>query len=55
MSHVIVHSGSHDAWQRVSRSLKSVWSRPEPGGNPYSPLFCLSLLLVVGVLVKLGP
>jgi hypothetical protein len=34
--------------------LKSAWDRLATGNNPYSPLLCLSLLLVVGLTVKIG-
>ena len=54
MSFVTIDSEPHGAWQRVRRSLISVWSRPEPGESPYSPLPCLALLLMVGLLVKLA-
>ena len=54
MSFVTIDPEPHGAWQRVRRSLISVWSRPEPGDNPYSALLCLALLLMVGLIVKLA-
>lgn len=54
MSFVTIDSDSRNVWQRVRRSLKSVWGDPVAGDSPYSALFCLALLLVVGLLVKLA-
>jgi hypothetical protein len=54
MSFVTIDSESRSIWRRLRRSLQSAWSQPEAGDNPYSALFCLALLLVVGLLVKLG-
>ena len=30
-------------------------SAPTKGNNPYSPAMCISLLLIVGLIVKFGP
>jgi hypothetical protein len=43
-----------NAWLRIRRCLKSVRDWPENGNNPYSLLFCLSLLLALGLIVKIG-
>ena len=45
---------SQSAWQWARRFLRLVWGWANDGDNPYSPLFCLALLLVVGLLVKLA-
>jgi len=54
MSFVTIDSESHSAWRQVRRFMKPVWGGPVAGESPYSPLFCLALLLVVGLLVKLA-
>jgi hypothetical protein len=36
-------------WQKFGRAL----SRDE--NNPYSPVLCISLLLIVGLIIKIGP
>jgi hypothetical protein len=54
MSFVTTDSEPHGALQRVRHSLISVWTRPEPGDNPYSAPLCLALLLIVGLIVKLA-
>jgi hypothetical protein len=42
------------AWWRIRWCLKYVRDWPENGDNPYSVLFCLSLLLALGLIVKIG-
>ena len=45
-----ISSESH-RW-RIGRWLKYLRDWPENGDSPYSLVFCLSLLLVVGLIVK---
>jgi len=48
------HSESHVAWRWFRHCLKCVRDWPEKGDNPYSLLLCLSLLVAVGLIVKIG-
>ena len=51
----IIDSESPSAWwRRLCRRFKRLRDRPENGDSPYSLVLSLSLLLVVGVLVKIG-
>jgi hypothetical protein len=43
---------SHNAWWRIGHYLRQMRDWLEDGNGPYSPLLCLSLLLVVGVVAK---
>jgi hypothetical protein len=54
MKTVIVESESHSAWSRISHSLKSIRDWWERSNKPYSLVFCLSLLLAVGLIVTTG-
>jgi hypothetical protein len=45
---------SPNAWWRIRRRLECVRDWPENGDGPYSFLFCLSLLLALGLIVKIG-
>jgi hypothetical protein len=49
-----IDSKSHNPWWRIRRCLKFVRDWPENGDNPYSLLFCLSLLLGLGLIVEIG-
>jgi hypothetical protein len=42
------------AWRRVRRCLEHARDWPANGNNPYSPLFCVSLLLAVVLIVEIG-
>jgi hypothetical protein len=42
------------AWRRVRRSLELVQNWPANENSPYSPLFCLSLLLAIGPIIEIG-
>ena len=42
------------AWRRVRRCLEHVLSLPANGNGPYSPLFCLSLLLAIGLIIEIS-
>jgi hypothetical protein len=42
-------SADTKAWQRLARILR----RDE--GNPYSPAMCILMLLIAGLIIKIGP
>jgi hypothetical protein len=42
-------SAETKAWQRFTRILKG------DEGNPYSPALCILLLLITGLIIKIGP
>ena len=42
-------------WRRARRGLTYVRDWPANGNSPYSPLFCISLLLAVALIVEIGP
>jgi hypothetical protein len=44
----------HNSWWRIRRCLVYVRDWPENGDSPYSLMRCLSLLLAVGLLIKIG-
>jgi hypothetical protein len=54
MSAMSVDSEPHNAWRRTRRCLEYVRDWPANGNSPYSPLFCLSLLLAVGLIIEIG-
>jgi hypothetical protein len=41
-------------WQRAHRSLAYVRDWPANGNSPYSPLYCVSLLLAVALIIGIG-
>ncbi len=41
-------------WRRVRRGLVYVRDWPANGNSAYSPLFCVSLLLAVGLIIEIG-
>jgi hypothetical protein len=42
------------AWRRVRRCLEHVRDWPANGNGSYSLLFCLSLLLAIGLIIQIG-
>jgi hypothetical protein len=42
------------AWRRLRRCLKRLLDQPTNGSKPYSPLFCLSLLLAIGLIIEIS-
>jgi hypothetical protein len=44
----------HNSWWRIRRCLVYVRDWPENGNGPYSLMLCLSLLLAVGLMIKIG-
>jgi len=48
-----VDSEPGNAWCRTRRYLEYVRDWPENGNSPYSPVFCLSLLLAVGLIIEI--
>lgn len=49
-----IHSEPDTVWRRARRSLQYVRDWPANGNSPYSPLFCVSLLLAVGLIIEIG-
>ena len=49
-----IHSEPHNAWTRMRLCLKYVRDWPENRDGPYSLILCLSLLLAIGLIVKIG-
>jgi hypothetical protein len=47
-------SESDRLWQRARRGLAYARDWPANGNSPYSPLFCVSLLLAVGLIIEVG-
>jgi hypothetical protein len=47
-------SGPDRFWQRARRSLAYIRDWPANGNSPYSPLFCVSLLLAIGLIIEAG-
>jgi hypothetical protein len=40
---------------RIWNGFAHAPSRRRPGRQPYSPALCISLLLMVGLVIKIGP
>jgi hypothetical protein len=49
-----VTSESDNARYRVGRVLEQIRDWPANSNSPYSPLFCVSLLLAVGLIIEIG-
>ena len=43
-----------NSWWRIRRCLVYVRDWPENSDGPYSPVFCVSLLLAIGLIVDMG-
>ena len=54
MNSLSVDSERDNIWRRTRRYFEYVRDWPGGGNNPYSPLFCICLLLAVGLIVKIG-
>jgi hypothetical protein len=54
MNSLSVDSERDNIWRRTRRYFEYVREWPLGGNNPYSPLFCICLLLAVGLIVKIG-
>jgi hypothetical protein len=54
MSALSVDPEPHNAWRRTRLWLEYLRDWPAIGNSPYSPLFCVSLLLAVGLIIEIG-
>ncbi len=54
MSSLSVGSKPGSIWSRIHHYFENARNWPANGNGPYSPLFCICLLLAVGVIVKIG-
>jgi hypothetical protein len=45
---------SRGTWRRARRCLARVLNWPANGNSAYSPLFCVSLLLGVALIIEIG-
>jgi hypothetical protein len=42
-------------WRRARHRFARVRDWPANGNNPYSPLYCVSLLLAIGLIIEMHP
>jgi hypothetical protein len=54
MASLAAASESHSFRHRARRLLEQIRDWPANGNSPYSPLFCVSLLLAVGLIIGSG-
>jgi hypothetical protein len=54
MTSLPVDSGPDGIWHRTRRYFEYVRDWPANGNSPYSPLYCVCLLLAAGLIVKIG-
>ena len=54
MKSLSMDSVPDNIWRRMGRSLAYVRDWPASGNSRYSLLFCVSLLLAVGLIIKIG-
>jgi hypothetical protein len=54
MTSLFVDSEPDNIWRRTRRYFEYAREWPVSRNGPYSPLFCVSLLLVVGLFVKIS-
>jgi hypothetical protein len=54
MTSLAAASESDNARHRTRRVLEQIRDWPAGGNSPYSPLFCASLLLAVGLIIAIG-
>jgi len=51
---IALHPRPQNVWRRLRRYLEHVRDWPANGSNLYSPLFCLLLLVAVGLIIGIG-
>jgi hypothetical protein len=54
MTSLAIASESDSFRHRARRVLEQIRAWPANGNSPYSPVFCVSLLLAVGLIIEIG-
>jgi hypothetical protein len=54
MTSLAVDSEPDNLRRRTRRLLAHIRDWPADGNSPYSPVYCLSLLLAVGLIIAIG-
>ena len=54
MTSIAVDSEPESFRHRARRFLEQIRDWPAGGNSPYSPLFCVSLLLAIGLIIEAG-
>lgn len=54
MTSLAIASESDSLCRRARRVLEQIRDWPANGNSPYSPVFCVSLLLAVGLIIEIG-
>lgn len=54
MTSLLLDSQPETLGPRIRRHLASIRDWPANGNSPYSPVFCISLLLAIGLIIAIG-
>lgn len=54
MTSLPIESQNDHFWPRARRAMVRIRDWPAGGNSPYSPLFCASLLIAVGLIIEIG-